>query len=1610
MEPSAGSRGVVWWWIAVLGAGASGMGACASEVRHKLGQTCTETADCADGVCGGGVCLDPESDNDGDRLTNGFEAQIGSNPLNADSDEDGAQDGDELEQLNAVDIDGDGIPDVLESRIGDGDGDCLPDQYDPQNAIPNDDLTGLVPILCRTVGVCADVSALRVVCESGAGSARCDYVNVPEFEVVEARCDGRDNDCDGATDDGAFDLDDDGQADCVDADDDGDGVADDGDVCPVAPDPGQVDSDGDGHGDACDAPVPPVVTDVVPVSPAQSSTPTLVGIADPGALVVAFSDPACESEVGQGVVAADGTFAVVASVGRDGPHRHFLRAENAAMLRSACVPSGVAYVRDTVPPAPPSLTRVTPASPSADAEPLVEGMAELGATVTVTSVDKGLEFVATAGPTGTWSLRVELPGAGAWEFVATARDAAGNVSESAPLFTYTLATELPPAPHAAPVPFAPASPSNAAPEVMVSACAPAGTRVAFFVDACGAVPLAMAETSADVPCGDGTATFRVAAGLTLGRNVETGVYAQSLGLGALRSACVALGRFVHDDIAPVPPVVVLAEPSVPFAEGPARLVLDVERAGYVRILGGACDGSVLASGWTPSATLELVFAVPESATTATFGTVADIAGNVSTCSPLAVFTRTGGAVGCVDHDGDRYCQEEDCDDNDPRTHAGAAEICDHVDNDCDSATDEETVVIPWYVDADGDGYGDSGAGSVLACAPVAGRVLRLGDCDDAAADVFPGAPELCDRRDNDCSTGGIVEGREDADADGHAGVLASCVGGNLPRDDCDDARADVAPGMREICNGADDDCSGLADDADLGLDLASASTWYHDGDGDGAGAGGASVRACVAPEGYGTDTSDCRDDDAAVHPGADEVCDGADNDCDGMTDDADPGLLAAGALHFRDGDTDGFGTLAAWACADFGFGWTTVLGDCDDARVDVNPDASEVCDSRDNDCDGEADEASALDAATFFRDADGDSYGVDGDTVRACGQPGGYAARGGDCDDVRVAIHPEAIEVCNIRDDDCDGLTDVDTSGIPRWYHDGDGDTYGVDEVGTPACVAPEAGMVTRGGDCDDARTDVNPGATEILDPGAEVDNDCDGTLGVPAFVPGGFLDVDTTWGSAGAGGATVDLAGNLLVSAGVTLTILPCTHVRVGRGVVLEIDGALVARGTPECPVVFDSAAAVPAAGDWKGIFFAASATDGVLDPENDFAYVSGSVLEHVVVRDAGAGDRYADAAIRAADSGPALRGVVVRGSPSAGVRFTMSQYEHPTPRFLVGVDVVGGEYGIFADARYVTSYIVDAVIVGAQTGLYLYTNSDRGEFVRIEGGRFIGNARGVSLTLEWTNMLEPVFTLVGNQFVGNDMPLAGLVRYGGVAIATNSFYGNAGGEAGYGGLMGGSGAWIHYGDNLVQRGFESPGISAGFRLPGRESLPLTVSLAGNNFVAEQEARYFLHAGAAAGGGVIDARDNYWAGLSPAAAADVVYDFRFDASLMPVNVTRVLAEPNPAAPIGVPAGLAVTEVGGNFVVSWDENAESDHAGYRLYYGLEEDWELHGVGAVEGASGFDAGGATEVTLHGLDPALPWYFSVTAYDAEADGARDLVEGHESWFAARVTVNGADFVWP
>ena len=148
----------------------------------------------------------------------------------------------------------------------------------------------------------------------------------------------------------------------------------------------------------------------------------------------------------------------------------------------------------------------------------------------------------------------------------------------------------------------------------------------------------------------------------------------------------------------------------------------------------------------------------------------------------------------------------DCDDLDETVHPGADELCGGGDEDCDGQTDEDDAAdaASWYVDADGDGYGDPDQAST-ACEQPEGWLADGSDCDDADPEISPGAEELCDDVDDDCdgetlpcelelgADGGVLLGHEDAktayrlaaagdlDGDGFGDVLVSAY--QLERDD-----------------------------------------------------------------------------------------------------------------------------------------------------------------------------------------------------------------------------------------------------------------------------------------------------------------------------------------------------------------------------------------------------------------------------------------------------------------------------------------------------------------------------------------------------------------------------------------------------------------------------------------------------------------------------------------------------------------------------------------------------------------------------------------------------------------------------------------------------------
>lgn len=197
-------------------------------------------------------------------------------------------------------------------------------------------------------------------------------------------------------------------------------------------------------------------------------------------------------------------------------------------------------------------------------------------------------------------------------------------------------------------------------------------------------------------------------------------------------------------------------------------------------------------------------------------------------------------------------------------------------------------------------------------------------------------------------------------------------------------------------------------------------------------------------------------------------------------------LCGSGSTFYRDADDDGYGNASATTVAcSAPAGYVTRAGDCDDSDAGVNPDATETCNGDDDDCDGASDEGIG---STFYRDADGDSFGTTANAVQACSAPPGYVSRSGDCNDANAAINPAATEVCNSADDDCDGLID-ESGGGSTFYRDADGDGFGSMSNSVSAC-SPPPGYVANSGDCNDANAAIRPGATELCN---GIDDDCDG-------------------------------------------------------------------------------------------------------------------------------------------------------------------------------------------------------------------------------------------------------------------------------------------------------------------------------------------------------------------------------------------------------------------------------------------------------------------------------------------------------------------------------------
>ena len=375
----------------------------------------------------------------------------------------------------------------------------------------------------------------------------------------------------------------------------------------------------------------------------------------------------------------------------------------------------------------------------------------------------------------------------------------------------------------------------------------------------------------------------------------------------------------------------------------------------------------------------------------------------------------------------------------------------------------------YYDDGDGDGYGGTGA----CCVYTGSGSIR--SCDPGAAG-FADNSEDCDDGDPYAFPGAAESGpftascTRDADEDGWGDDSPTNPDVD-PGYDCDDDDPAANPDQVETWyDGTDQDCDGASD---------------YDQDGDG-----------QDHEDHGG--FDCVDDDAGTYLAA---------------ADEEPTLCTI------DADGDGFGSTVPPSGADAGT-------DCDDEDADINPDAPELCDGQDNDCDGledDEDELAAGEGTDTYLDADGDGYGTSAETANTCSTvPSGYASVGGDCDDDYDHIYPGAPEICDGVITDCDqrgtGITVADV--VPDEL-DPDNDGYlECNWTGAYPYLGNQSG-IQAGEDCDPDDGDTYPGADEECDgvynnctassysatsaPDDELDDDGDGYVDCEGFSSSGW-------------------------------------------------------------------------------------------------------------------------------------------------------------------------------------------------------------------------------------------------------------------------------------------------------------------------------------------------------------------------------------------------------------------------------------------------------------------------------------------------------------------------
>jgi hypothetical protein len=215
--------------------------------------------------------------------------------------------------------------------------------------------------------------------------------------------------------------------------------------------------------------------------------------------------------------------------------------------------------------------------------------------------------------------------------------------------------------------------------------------------------------------------------------------------------------------------------------------------------------------------------------------------------------------------------------------------------------------------------------------------------------------------------------------------------------------------------------------------------------------------------------------------------------------------------YYADSDSDNFGNLnSPLSSCSIPAGYVLNTSDCNDTNASVNPNATEICNTFDDDCDGLTNEGITF--VTYFADGDGDGFGNPSNSQSACSPLLGYVTNSSDCNDANALVKPGAAELCNLLDDNCNGQVNEGLLFV-NYYVDNDLDGYGAGPA-TNSCTPITGNYVTNNLDCNNANAAIRPEASETCN---GTDDNCNTLIDEGLTFVNYYLDTDGDGYGAGA-------------------------------------------------------------------------------------------------------------------------------------------------------------------------------------------------------------------------------------------------------------------------------------------------------------------------------------------------------------------------------------------------------------------------------------------------------------------------------------------------------------